>query len=281
MHSNPSEIPEPRKNPNSRQNLLALARHTWPLGAGIAAALIGVLLYNTLFPAPVPLTQREIDESVVNTMASATPPPAYSAQVYQVILPSLVIIQTQKEPSEGEDRVGVGSGVVINESGDILTALHVVSDAEKIEVSFADGSQTSASIIAAEPEHDIAVIHPDQSPGLVVPAVLGNPDAMRIGDETYAVGNPLGLAGSMSAGVISGFDRSFTTNEGDIQLEGLIQFDAAVNPGNSGGPLLNRNGQVIGIVTALANPFEQKSFSGIGFAVPISTAAAAAGIPAY
>ena len=281
MHSNPSEIPEPRKNPNWRQNLLALARYTWPLGVGIAAALIGVLLFSALFPAPIPLTQSEIDESVVNSMASATPPPAYSAQVYQVILPSLVIVQTQKEPSEGEDRVGVGSGVVINESGDILTALHVVSDAEKIEVSFADGSQTSASIIAAEPEHDIAVIHPDQSPGLVVPAVLGNPDAMRIGDETYAVGNPLGLAGSMSAGVISGFDRSFTTNEGDIQLEGLIQFDAAVNPGNSGGPLLNRNGQVIGIVTALANPFEQKSFSGIGFAVPISTAAAAAGIPAY
>ena len=281
MHSNPSEIPEPRKNPSRRQNLSALARHTWPLGVAIAAALIGVLLYSALFPTPVPLTQSEIDESVVNTMASATPPPANSAQVYQVILPSLVIIQTQKEPSEGEDGVGVGSGVVINESGDILTALHVVSGAEKIEVSFADGSQTSASIIAAEPEHDIAVIHPDQPPGLVVPAVLGNPNAMRIGDETYAVGNPLGLAGSMSAGVISGFDRSFTTNEGDIQLKGLIQFDAAVNPGNSGGPLLNRNGQVIGIVTALANPFEQKSFSGIGFAVPISTAATAAGIPAY
>ena len=85
----------------------------------------------------------------------------------------------------------------------------------------------------------------------------------------------------MSAGVISGFDRSFTISEIDVRLEGLIQFDAAVNPGNSGGPLLNRAGQVIGIVTALANPSEQNSFSGIGFAVPITTAGGAAGMPAH
>ena len=104
---------------------------------------------------------------------------------------------------------------------------------------------------------------------------------MRIGDETYAVGNPLGLAGSMSAGVISGFDRSLPVNERGQRLEGLIQFDAAVNPGNSGGPLLNRAGQVIGIVTALANPSEQNSFTGIGFAVPITTASSAAGAPRY
>lgn len=283
MQKDSTGIPElkPRTSPDRLQYLGAQAKRIWLLGIGIVAALLGVILYNFLFPAPIPLTQNEIDESIVNAMASATPPPAYSAQVYQVILPSLVIIQTQSENSEAENGVGVGSGVVINESGDILTALHVVSSAAEIEVSFADGSKSSASIIAAEPENDIAVIHPDQPPGLIVPAVLGNPNAMQIGDETYAVGNPLGLAGSMSAGVISGFDRSFTTDDGDIQLEGLIQFDAAVNPGNSGGPLLNRNGQVIGIVTALANPFEQNSFSGIGFAVPIATAAGAAGIPAY
>jgi len=104
---------------------------------------------------------------------------------------------------------------------------------------------------------------------------------MRVGDEAYAVGNPLGLAGSMSAGVISGLDRSFTLNETNQRLERLIQFDAAVNPGNSGGPLLNRAGQVIGIVTALANPNEQNSFTGIGFAVPIATAVTAAGGPSY
>jgi S1-C subfamily serine protease len=214
-------------------------------------------------------------------MASATPAPALSAEVYQAVLPSLVLIQVQKEDPEQEDGVGVGSGIVVNDSGDILTAFHVVADAAEIEISFTDGSKASAAIIAAEPENDIAVLHPNEPPGLIVPAILGNPNAMQVGDETYAVGNPLGLAASMSAGVISGFNRSLPLDDGDERLEGLIQFDAAVNPGNSGGPLLNRNGQVIGIVTALANPSEQNFFIGIGFAVPIDEAVAAAGAPPY
>ncbi len=104
---------------------------------------------------------------------------------------------------------------------------------------------------------------------------------MRVGDEAFVVGNPLGLFGSMSAGVISGFDRSFQSESTDQRLQGLIQIDAAVNPGNSGGPLLNRAGQVIGIVAALANPTEQDVFIGIGFAVPINVAAGAANLPPY
>lgn len=262
------------------------ARRTWPFAVGIVAALIGVLLYSFLFPAPPPLTQDEIDESVIQVMASATPPPAYSAQVYQAIFPSLVIIRSQGQNPEDEDGVGVGSGVVINDSGDILTALHVVSDAAEIDIAFSDGTEAKAEIIAAEPENDIAVLHPSRPPELIVPAILGNPNAMRIGDEAFAVGNPLGLAGSMSAGVISGFDRSLPLNDDGQRLEGLIQFDAAVNPGNSGGPLLNRYGQVVGIVTALASPSEQNAqfigtFTGIGFAVPIDTAGGAAGAPPY
>ena len=110
---------------------------------------------------------------------------------------------------------------------------------------------------------------------MLVPAVLGNPNAMRVGDEAYAVGNPFGLYGSMSAGVISGFDRSFQDRGQRQSLEGLIQIDTAVNPGNSGGPLLNRYGQVVGIVIGIVNPTEQKFFVGIGFAVPITIAAGA------
>ncbi len=263
------------------QILWTQVKHAWPFAVAIVAALLGVLLYGLLFPPPTPLTQDQVDESIVQAMASATPPPAYSAQVYQAILPSLVLIQTQSENQEEEDGVGVGSGVVINESGDILTAHHVVSEATEIEIIFADGTQTSAEIIAAQPENDIALLHPNRPPELIVPAIVGNPKAMRIGDETFTVGNPLGLTGSMSAGVISGFDRSLPLNDSGERLEGLIQFDAAVNPGNSGGPLLNRNGQVVGIVTALANPSQQNFFTGIGFAVPISTAIGAAGAPDY
>lgn len=252
------------------------------LGAVVVGlALLGVLLYNALFPPPTPLTPDEVDARAAEVMASATPPPPNSALVYQYILPSLVFIQTEGTNADGEEGFGVGSGVVINQSGHILTALHVVDGATAIEVGFVDGTTGTASVIGADPENDIAVLQASRTPEVIVPAVLGSPYAMSVGDEAYAVGNPLGLAGSMSAGVISGFDRSFTVGETGQRLEGLIQFDAAVNPGNSGGPLLNRAGQVVAIVTALANPAETNSFSGIGFAVPIQTAAAAAGSPDY
>ncbi|NIM49347.1 MAG: trypsin-like serine protease, partial [Gemmatimonadales bacterium] len=232
-------------------------------------------------PAPPQLTSREVNDSLVQALASATPPPAFSARVYQAIRPSLVFIQTQAPDGSGEVGHGVGSGVVINDSGDILTSLHVVANAADIQLTFADGTQSSAQVIAQQPENDIAVLRASQPPAQLVPAILGNPNAVRVGDEAFVVGNPLGLYSSMSAGVISGFDRSFQPLNSDQKLQDLIQIDAAVNPGNSGGPLLNRNGQVIGIVTALANPTEQDFFIGIGFAVPINIAGGAAGMPLY
>jgi S1-C subfamily serine protease len=277
------------KNPTSatrkwfRQSkwLRGVLRRLWPIGLALLLTIFGMVIYSYLNPTPIPISQQEIDESVAQAMASATPPAAFSSQVYQTIFPSLVIIQSFSENNdEIEDGGGVGSGVIINANAEILTALHVVSNASEIKVVFADGTQSRAEIIAAVPENDIAVLQSDQTPSLIVPAILGNPNAMRIGDETFAVGNPMGLIFSMSAGVISGFDRSLPDDDNGIQLEGLIQFDAAVNPGNSGGPLLNRSGQVIGIVTALANPAEQRSFAGIGFAVPITVAGGAAGAPA-
>jgi len=259
---------------------LKVVKHIWPIAIIIVSAFLGVYIYNLLFPPPVPPSKKDIDESIYQAMDEATPIPAYSSSVYQIILPSLVYIQTQRE-NQDKEGFGVGSGVIVNEMGDILTAYHVVADATEIEVFFIDGSQTIAEIIATEPENDIAVLHPNHPPEIIVPAILGSSVAMRVGDEAFAIGNPLGLVASMSAGVISGFDRSIPVGEDDQKLEGLIQFDTAVNPGNSGGPLLNREGQVIGIVTALANASEQNSFVGIGFAVPIGTAVSVAGGPEY
>lgn len=249
-----------------------------PLLILFVAVLLGMFAYNAFFSPPPPLTQTELETTIGDVMASATPPQPNSTLVYQIILPSLVLIQTEID-SQIENDGAIGSGVVINESGDILTSLHVVDDADRINVGFADGSVATANIVATDPENDIAVLHPSQPPGLIVPAVLGG--GMQIGDEAYAVGNPMGLTGSLSAGVISGLNRSFTLEQSGQRLEGLIQFDTAVNPGNSGGPLLNRYGQVVGIVTALANPTEQNFFVGVGFAVPIGTAVSGAGGPEY
>jgi S1-C subfamily serine protease len=254
------------------QRFRARVRRAAPFASGVLAALVALLLYNALVPAPQPLTVREVNDTVAQAMASATPPPAYSAQVYQVIRPSLVLIQTESPGKNGKTKHGLGSGVVVNDSGAILTSLHVVTGANSIQVTYADGTESNAQIIVEQPENDIAVVQTDQLPELLVPAILGNPGAMRVGDEAFAVGNPFGLYSSMSAGVISGFDRSFQPVSSTVELHGLIQIDAAVNPGNSGGPLLNRDGVVIGIVTGIVNPAEEDFFVGIGFAVPINVA---------
>jgi S1-C subfamily serine protease len=198
-----------------------------------------------------------------------------------MIQPSLVLVEAKTRNSDLAEETHLGSGVVIGLDGSILTSLHVVEDGQEIRVTFADGSHADAEIIATQEENDIAVLLPASVPTIVVPAVLGNPNAMRVGDEAFAVGNPFGLVGSISAGVISGFDRSFRPPGSDQQLRNLIQIDAAVNPGNSGGPLLNRQGQVVGVVVGIVNPTEQEVFIGIGFAVPINVAGAAAGLPPY
>ncbi len=263
------------------QRLRAGVKRTAPFAAGVLAALAALLLYTALVPGPHVLTPGEVKDTVAQTLASATPWPAYSALVYQVVRPSLVLIETKSATSSDPNEGGLGSGVVIDDQGDILTSLHVVTDTSGITVTFADGTQSSAQVTVSQPENDIAVLTASQLPAQLVPATLGNPNAMHVGDEAYVVGNPFGLYSSMSAGVISGFDRTFHSPSSDLELKGLIQIDAAVNPGNSGGPLLNRAGQVIGIVTGLANPTDQNFFIGIGFAVPITVAGAAAGLPPY
>ena len=270
---------EPR--PQRLRRILTWLRVTGPYLAGMLSAFAALAAYNLFFPPAPPLDDQDVSSAIATAMAEATPRAAFSADVYQVIQPSLVLIQTDRESAAHEKGHSLGSGVVINATGAILTSLHVVDGADAIEVIFADGTKAGAVVAVAQPENDIAVLAVDKLPEVLVPAVMGNPNAMRVGDEAYAVGNPFGLYSSMSAGVISGFNRTFEAPGSERTLEGMIQIDTAVNPGNSGGPLLNRYGEVIGIVTGIANPTGDEVFIGIGFAVPITTAGGAAGAPPY
>src|SRR5512139_934992 len=252
-----------------------------PFLSGVLAALLALFIYNTVTPNGQ-LTRNDVNDVVASAMASATPRPPDSVRVYQVIQPSLVLIETERNGENGGMDIGLGSGTVINQNGDILTSLHVVDKATSISLTFADGTKAEGTIISSSPEIDIAMVSASVLPQVLVPATIGNPGAMRVGDEAYVVGNPFGLYSSMSAGVISGFNRVYQPPDRPGVIRGMIQVDAAINPGNSGGPLLNSNGYVVGIVTGIINPTEESFFIGIGFAVPINVAAGGAGgMPPY
>jgi S1-C subfamily serine protease len=196
-------------------------------------------------------------------------PAPTGVQVYDALQPSLVLVRT--EAGTG----GLGSGVVVNEAGQVLTAHHVLNGATEVEVVFADGTRSGATVVTADPANDLALLAPTALPDVVVPAVLGG--GVRIGDAVYPLGNPFGFTGTLTAGVVSGLGRTLQREDGAGELSELIQFDAAVNPGSSGGPLVDAGGQVVGIVTALANPTQQRTFVGLGFAVPITTAGGVTG----
>ncbi|HEX5466561.1 MAG TPA: trypsin-like peptidase domain-containing protein [Candidatus Limnocylindrales bacterium] len=290
MTSQPGEPPLPVRHSWSRwaDRLRPPVRRAAPFVLGVVAVLVALAVYGRLAPAPRPLDRSDVEQAIASALASATARPAFSEQAYEAVRPALVLIQTtgMTAPRTGPraspgTTSGLGSGVVIDDQGEILTSLHVVAGATAITVTFADGSQTTARVTTSEADKDIAVLQPAQVPSTVMPATLGNPASLQVGSEAYAVGNPFGLSGSMSAGIVSGLDRSFQEPGTNVTLEGLIQIDAAVNPGNSGGPLVDRDGRVLGIVTGLINPTDQDVFIGIGFAVPIDVAGGAAGLPQY
>ena len=256
-------------------------RKTFPFLSGVLAALLALFLFNTFFPGAKPLTPAEVNAAISSAMASATPKPADAVLVYQIIQPSLVWIEAEGVDEAGESSRGLGTGVIFDQNGSILTSLHVVDGVPTINVTFADGTHSRAVIADAQPEMDIAVLQAETLPELFLPATLGNAGSLQVGDDAYVVGNPFGLYSSMSAGVISGFNRTFQPPGTNQTIEGLIQVDAAINPGNSGGPLLNRYGHVVGIVTGIINPTDESFFVGIGFAVPINVAAGGGGSPPY
>jgi len=259
-------------------------RHVHGLWAMVA--LLSALLIASLWlhqgPAPRRITQEDIDAAVLRTLETTTPPSA-AARAAEAISPSVVRVVGYGRGKNGKEEVerGVGTGVVIVDKGVILTNLHVVAGSDRIAITFHDGLETTASITGAQPENDLAVLQAHKVPDDLFAAPLRSTQDLRPGDHVVAVGFPFGIGPSASAGVVSGLQREFTSPEGKRQLSNLIQFDAAANPGNSGGPLVTLDGEVVGIVTAILNPTPARTFIGIGFAVPIENAAAAVGMPPF
>jgi S1-C subfamily serine protease len=262
-------------------------RHAAPLWA-LAGAALAVLVTLQLRPGGAPITQDDIDDAVRQSLEKA-PLPSAAAKAYEAILPSVVrVVGLLNDKDDGEDKPeqralerSLGTGVVIIDNGTILTNLHVVSGAKKIRVRFANGHESDAVLVGAQPENDLAVLRALSLPDDLEAATMRSTADLRPGDHVIAVGHPFGIGPSVSYGVVSGMKREFRSPEGEKTLTNLIQFDAAANPGNSGGPLVTMDGQVVGVVTAILNPSEQRTFIGIGFAVPIENAANAAGMPPF
>ena len=164
---------------------------------------------------------------------------------------------------------GVGSGFVFDQSGHVITNHHVIDNSEKIVVTFLDGSSYNANIVGSDPFTDIAVIKVDAEPYLLHPLPVGDSSNLKVGMQVVAIGNPFGLSGSMTAGIVSQLGRLLPSQDTGFSIPDVIQTDAAINPGNSGGPLLNIKGEVVGINTAIQSAIGE--FTGIGFAIPSKT----------
>ena len=275
----PAETP-PR--PPGRLRTFA-ARHERPLlvALGCALALGAMLTYGGTQRPQRALTQEDIDAAVLHTLETQTlPSPASKA--FDKLRGSVVRVRDLAVTEDNNEvETGVGTGVVMLDKGVILTNLHVVLGAKKIGVVFADGLESEATVIGMQPENDLAVLQAKQIPDDLQAATMRSTHDLMPGDRVIAVGFPFGIGPSVSDGVVSGLRREYRSPEGKRLLTNLIQFDAAANPGNSGGPLATMDGEVVGIVTGILNPTSQRVFIGIGFAVPIENAASAIGMSPF
>lgn len=281
----PPEQPAPNVQTTPKAMRLDWRRYRGALlfSAGVLLTLAIVQFNGGLSRQPRDLTQEDIDAAVAKSLENSLPQ-SPAAKAWETIRPSVVRVQGYGVVTPAEDPnapVNTGSGVIILDTGVILTNLHVVQGASSIRVTFADGLESEAFVTGVRPEHDLAVLQAKTLPDDIVAATLTSTDKLLPGDRVVAVGFPFGIGPSVSAGVVSGLKREYTSPQGKRILTNLIQFDAAANPGNSGGPLVTAGGEVVGIVTGVLNPTDQRVFIGIGFAVPIENAASAVGIPPF
>ncbi|HJV83802.1 S1C family serine protease [Noviherbaspirillum sp.] len=276
----PEARPHKQNQVYVRMRALA-ARHERVLLVASSVLLSALLFfaYTLSLPSVHKLTQRDIDAAVLHTLEKNTLPSPESRAFERIRRSVVRVVQVHDEGNGKKTPSGVGTGVVIIDKGAILTSLHVVDGDEKtrIKVQFANGVESDAIVLRRMPDQDLAVIEAMTIPDDLVPATLRSTQNLAVGDKVVAVGYPFNIGPSASAGIVSGLRRTYSAPDGSEVLHNLIQFDAAANPGNSGGPLVTMDGEVVGVVTAILSPHEQGTFIGIGFAVPIEVAAAAAG----
>ena len=228
----------------------------------------------TSTPTAVPPTATPAATAQPSATPEAAPTPTLVGDP-AVALPDLPDLVDRVMPSIVQIRVGAsgtGSGMVIDRDGHILTNRHVIENATSIVVELPDGTTATAEVMGSDAGNDLAVIRAELPAESLTPATFGDSGAVRVGEPVFAIGNPFGLGFTVTSGIISGLGRESDGEPGGHRIRGVLQTDAAVNPGNSGGPLFNADGEVIGINTALENPYGQRVFVGVGYAVPSNTA---------
>ncbi len=233
-------------------------------------AQVALVTLPTLSPEPTPLPPQAIAEADAEELLLIN--------LYERVNPSVVNIlvtvsdeELSNVPADLFPTQGQGSGFLVDTAGHIVTNNHVVAEARKVEVTFFDGTTVPAEVIGTDPDSDLAVVKVDAPASSLRPVAWGDSDEIAVGQRAVAIGNPFGLNGTLTSGIVSALGRSLPTESGQFRIPEIIQTDAAINPGNSGGPLLNSKGEVIGVNTAIVprtTGVGERSFLGVGFAIP-------------
>jgi S1-C subfamily serine protease len=250
----PASPPSPPPKRFRRGLLVAVAALTVAGGAG-SGALAAALVAHAAPPAAV-------TAGTATTVQSTSTSPATAESVYKQVSAGVVTITSNVGNGQA-----IGSGIVLDSSGDILTNAHVIAGARQMQVTLSNGQTVTATLVGSNSAADLAVIRVSVPASSLHPVTLGNSDSVQIGDMVYAIGSPFGLSGSLTEGIVSNLNQGGSVSTG-ASMSGLIQTDAAINPGNSGGPLVNAQGQVIGINNSIESPVDGNV--GVGFAIPIN-----------
>jgi len=249
-----------------------LAKSGFVVGGIVGATAIILLFTFIIIPSQEIgtsdlITSNGHDATTLGDVLSSSKSSLTLVELFEKSEEGVVKIQVERD---GQNRGSQGSGFVYDNLGHIITNAHVVDGASKATVTFLDGSQYDAEIIGKDKFTDIAVIKVSEKPRLLHPLQIGDSSQLRIGEQVAAIGNPFGLSGSMTSGIVSQMGRLLPSQDSGFSIPDVIQTDAAINPGNSGGPLLNLRGEVVGINTAIQS--RSGEFSGVGFAIPSNTA---------